>query len=116
MYLNSGEGFDVEFRQSFDVVDEAFEVGDAEAFFRLNSDLEVMRHTGEPLCESIEAARVAVRQQPGALAAQLQLRETMEGGWTRRQRDRGLADGYIESPEPAGRALGARQRQRGAQS
>jgi hypothetical protein len=30
MYLNSGEGFDVGFRKSFDVVAEAFEVGDAE--------------------------------------------------------------------------------------
>jgi RimJ/RimL family protein N-acetyltransferase len=35
----------------------AFEETDAEAFYRLNSHPEVMRYTGEPPCESVEAAR-----------------------------------------------------------
>ncbi len=42
----------------------AFEEGDAEAFYRLNSHPEVNRYTGEPPCESVAAARAGIRSYP----------------------------------------------------
>jgi len=42
----------------------AFAVEDAEAFFALNSNAEVTRHTGEPPIESVEAARAAIEAYP----------------------------------------------------
>ncbi|HGY92542.1 MAG TPA: N-acetyltransferase [Planctomycetes bacterium] len=38
----------------------AFEVDDAEAFFALNGDPEVMRFTGEPMLSSVDEARQAI--------------------------------------------------------
>lgn len=38
----------------------AFEVGDAEAFFRLNSHPDVIRYTGEAPCGSVEVARAQI--------------------------------------------------------
>ncbi|TWT72591.1 GNAT family N-acetyltransferase [Crateriforma conspicua] len=38
----------------------AFDLGDAEAFFRLNSDQEVMKFTGEPLLSSLKQASEAI--------------------------------------------------------
>lgn len=42
----------------------AFEVEDAEAFFALNSTPDVMRFTGEPKCESVSEARIAIANYP----------------------------------------------------
>ncbi|QDV61158.1 GNAT family N-acetyltransferase [Crateriforma conspicua] len=38
----------------------AFDLGDAEAFFRLNSDQDVMKFTGEPLLSSLKQASEAI--------------------------------------------------------
>jgi RimJ/RimL family protein N-acetyltransferase len=43
----------------------ACKVDDAEVFFALNSNEDVMRFTGEPLLASMEAARQAIADQPG---------------------------------------------------
>ena len=37
---------------------------DAEAFYAFNSDPEVMRHTGEPMSESVEQVREKIRSYP----------------------------------------------------
>ena len=37
---------------------------DAEAFFALNSDPEVMRYTGEPLFKNVEEMRSRIRDYP----------------------------------------------------
>lgn len=42
----------------------ALTAGDAAAFYRLNSDPEVMRFTGEPPLESLAEARVAIAEYP----------------------------------------------------
>lgn len=42
----------------------AFTVDDAEAFFAINSNAEVMRYTHEPLLESVEQARAAIESYP----------------------------------------------------
>ena len=42
----------------------AFEATDAEPFFRLNSDPEVNRYTGDPPCESVAAAKAAILAYP----------------------------------------------------
>jgi ribosomal-protein-alanine N-acetyltransferase len=42
----------------------AFEDSDAEAFFALNSNPDVMRFTGEPILQSLEAARQAISNYP----------------------------------------------------
>jgi len=42
----------------------AFEDTDAEAFFRLNSNPQVIRYTGEAPCESIASAREGIRTHP----------------------------------------------------
>ena len=42
----------------------AFEPDDAGAFFRLNSQPEVIRYTGEPACESVAAAEAGIRAYP----------------------------------------------------
>ncbi len=42
----------------------ALTVDDAEAFFALNSDPDVMRFTGEPLLPSLDAAREAIASYP----------------------------------------------------
>ncbi len=42
----------------------AFQVTDAAAFFRLNSNPEVIRYTGEAPCASIAAAREGIRTHP----------------------------------------------------
>ena len=42
----------------------AFEASDAESFFRLNSDPDVMRYPVEPPCESIAAARAGIEAYP----------------------------------------------------
>jgi len=42
----------------------AMTISDTEAFFSLNSNPEVMRYTGEPPLESIEAARDAIENYP----------------------------------------------------
>ena len=42
----------------------AFTVDDAEAFFTLNGNPDVMRYTGEPLLPSIEAAQQAIADYP----------------------------------------------------
>lgn len=42
----------------------AMEIGDAEAFYRLNTDPEVMRFTGEPMQESPSVARSAIEAYP----------------------------------------------------
>lgn len=42
----------------------AMTAADADAFFALNSHPEVMRHTGEPPIESVEAARQALERYP----------------------------------------------------
>ncbi len=42
----------------------ALTVDDAEAFFALNGNPDVMRHTGEPMLESVEAAREALAAYP----------------------------------------------------
>lgn len=41
-----------------------FEVGDAEAFYLLNADPDVIRYTGEPPCESVASARAAIATYP----------------------------------------------------
>lgn len=42
----------------------AFEAADAEALFRLNSDPDVMRYTGEPPMASVAAARAGIETYP----------------------------------------------------
>jgi ribosomal-protein-alanine N-acetyltransferase len=42
----------------------AFTAADAEALFALNSNPEVMRYTGEPRAESVEAMRTAIADYP----------------------------------------------------
>lgn len=42
----------------------AFTVDDAEAFFELNSNVDVMRFTGEPLLTSLDTARQAIANYP----------------------------------------------------
>lgn len=42
----------------------AFTMDDAEAFFALNSNPDVMRFTGEPLLQSLDAAKLAIANYP----------------------------------------------------
>ncbi len=42
----------------------AMNADDAEAFYRLNSDADVMRFTHEPLCPSVDEARTAIESYP----------------------------------------------------
>jgi len=42
----------------------AFEVGDADVFYRMNSDPRVTRYTGEPACVSVQTARAAIAAYP----------------------------------------------------
>lgn len=42
----------------------AFRPSDAEAFYRLNSDPDVVRYTGDPPCPSVAAAEAGIRAYP----------------------------------------------------